>query len=90
MFLWQQDGGADGHGADEAAAEPEGGAGAPDAPRHRGAPPRQTGGHRTHQGNPLASSASASVSLLCIIKHSFVGQQTGVAAAVLRLSRGAH
>jgi hypothetical protein len=27
---------------------------------------------------------------LCIIKHSFVGQQTGVAAAVLRLSRGAH
>lgn len=35
-----------------------------------------------------SSSASASVSLLCI-RHSFVGE-TGVAAAVLRLSGGAH
>jgi hypothetical protein len=47
--IWQQDGGADGDGPDEAAAEPAGGAGAPDAPRRRRAPPRPPGEHRTDQ-----------------------------------------
>jgi hypothetical protein len=43
LCVWQQDGGADGDGADEAAAEPAGGAGAPDAPRHRRAIARPPG-----------------------------------------------
>lgn len=56
VLLWfpQQDVAADGGGADQAAAEPQGGAGAPDAPRGRAAARGQPGHDRAHQGTCLA------------------------------------
>ena len=71
--LCQQDGGADGDGADEAAAEPAGGAGAADAPRHRRAPPRQTGGHRAHQGERPAPGVSVCLVALQISSSEKLG-----------------
>jgi hypothetical protein len=61
-FNWwrcsQQDVAADGGGADQAAAEPEGGAGAPDAPRGRAAARGQPGHDRAHQGTCFVHASS--------------------------------
>jgi len=52
-MISQQDVAADGGGADQAAAESQGGAGTPDAPRGRAAARGQPGHDRAHQGTCL-------------------------------------
>ena len=62
VVIPQQDVAEDGGGADQSAAEPEGGGGAPDAPRGRAAARGQPGHDRAHQGTCLPR---AIVHLIC-------------------------
>lgn len=62
-WMPQQDGAADGAGADQAAEEPQGGAGAADASRGRAAARGRSGPDRTHQGTPSLASVSVAVSI---------------------------
>lgn len=68
----QQDGGEDGSGEDEAAAEPAGGAGAPDAARHRRATPRPPGGHRPDQGKGSFLVSALSSKCGCVLMFRLV------------------